>query len=90
MHQTATHQTMIVTHSTPLTMLDVPYQFSEQKNYPMADTLIHAGDVVGVTCTYVNNGPMPLTFGDSSDSEMCFTGIYKYPAGGSLFGCVSN
>jgi hypothetical protein len=90
MHQAATHQTMTVTHGTPITMLDVPYQFSEQKNYPMQDTLIHAGDSVSVTCTYVNNGPMPLVFGDSSDSEMCFTGIYKYPAGGGLFGCVSN
>jgi hypothetical protein len=29
-----------------------------------------------------------MTFGDGSDKEMCFTGMYKYPAGGSLFSCA--
>jgi hypothetical protein len=29
-----------------------------------------------------------MTFGDGSDKEMCFTGMYKYPAGGNLFGCA--
>ncbi|MDB4957281.1 MAG: hypothetical protein JWO36_4850 [Myxococcales bacterium] len=89
MHQTATHQALTVTHAgAPSTLLDTAYQFGEQKNYPMAETIVHQGDQVQVTCTYVNNTGATITFGDSSTSEMCFTGMYKYPAGGGEFGCV--
>jgi hypothetical protein len=36
----------------------------------------------------VNNTGTELRFGDSSNEEMCFTGMYKYPAGGNLFQCA--
>lgn len=91
MHQTAIHQKLEITRSGTATasmLLDVPYTFSEQKNYPMADTMIHAGDALKTTCTYVNNTGATIHFGDSSDSEMCFTGIYRYPAAHNLFGCA--
>jgi hypothetical protein len=95
MHQTAIHQSLTVTHgTTPVTMLDVDYSFFNQRNYPMADTLIHGGDQISVTCTYQNNTAVTdppghvMTFGDSSTDEMCFTGMYKYPAGGNLFQCA--
>jgi copper type II ascorbate-dependent monooxygenase-like protein len=92
MHQTAIHQQMVVTHAMqPTTMLDVPYAFSEQKNYPMQDTLLHTGDILTTTCTYQNDTSInPMTYGDSTDAEMCFTGIYKYPAGGGLYACTSS
>ena len=90
MHQIATHQRFVVTHGgVPDTMLDQPYSFTEQKNYPMAETIIHTGDLVQTTCTYVNTTGSQVNFGDSSTAEMCFTGMYKYPAGGQLFGCTS-
>jgi hypothetical protein len=97
MHQIATHQSLQVDHGGSKTMmLDAPYTFSDQKNYPMTDTLVHAGDHITTTCTYVNPTTLPngdpntttVRFGDSSDSEMCFTGIYRYPAGGNLFACA--
>jgi len=31
-----------------------------------------------------------MTWGDGSDKEMCFTGMYKYPAGGGLFQCTTG
>ena len=89
MHQTATHQKWTFTHGgTPTTLIDDNYQFAEQKNYPIADTLVAQGDTIRTTCTYVNNTGKTMTFGDGSDKEMCFTGMYKYPAGGSLFQCA--
>ena len=89
MHQTATHQKWTLTHNgTQTVLLDDNYQFEEQKNYPIADTLIAQGDTIRTTCTYVNNTGSTMTFGDGSDKEMCFTGMYKYPAGGSLFQCA--
>jgi hypothetical protein len=90
MHQIAVHQSLIVTHSgAPTTMLDAPYMFSEQKNYPMPETIFHAGDQIQTTCSYVNNTGATVNFGDSSTDEMCFTGIYKYPAGSNTYACVN-
>jgi len=89
MHQTATHQTWSYTHGgTKNTLLDDAYSFFEQRNYPIADTLVAKGDTITTVCTYVNNTGTTMTFGDGSDKEMCFTGMYKYPAGGDLFQCA--
>ena len=90
MHQTATHQKWTYTEgaNAPVTLLDDDFQFAEQKNYPIADTLLKAGDKIDTYCTYVNKTGTTKTFGDGSDKEMCFTGMYKYPAGGNLFACA--
>jgi hypothetical protein len=90
MHQIATHQSFTVTHSgTPTKLLDADYQFTEQRNYPLAETIIQNGDQITTACTYNNTTDNTITFGDSSTEEMCFTGIYKYPAGDNLFSCVT-
>lgn len=90
MHQTATHQKWTYTEGTnaPVALIDDDFSFAEQKNYPIADTLLKKGDTIDTYCTYVNNTGTTMTFGDGSDKEMCFTGMYKYPAGGSLFSCA--
>ncbi|MEP6866824.1 MAG: hypothetical protein ABJE66_39800 [Deltaproteobacteria bacterium] len=89
MHQTAVHQSLAITHNGSTSMmLDTDYQFTEQKNYPMVDTVIHAGDKITTTCSYKNNTGSTMTFGESSNNEMCFTGIYRYPAGGNLMACA--
>lgn len=87
MHQTAIHQKLTVDGNT---LLDTDYQFAEQKNYPMADTLISKGSKIEVTCTYQNDTGSVKHFGESSTDEMCFTGMYKYPADGNVFGCASG
>ncbi len=87
MHQHATHQKVRLTTGTPVTLLDDAYSFSEQKNYPMAERMVAAGTHIEVTCTFVNNTGTALKFGDSSNEEMCFSGMYKWPAGGNLFQC---
>jgi hypothetical protein len=80
-----------VTHSgTATTMLDTDYSFTEQKNHPIPETIFYSGDQIQVTCTYVNNTGSTINFGDSSNAEMCFTGMYKYPAGGNAFGCTTG
>ena len=95
MHQTGVHQKLVMTHAgVSTTLLDTAYSFGEQRNDPITDTLIHQGDQVQVTCSYINTTAInPLTFGDSANAEMCFTGIYKYPAdpnGNSLYDCTSS
>jgi len=92
MHQTAVHQKWSFTPSggAPQVLLDDDYSFTEQRNYPIADTLVHLGDVISTVCSYVNNTGAAIGFGDGSDKEMCFTGMYKYPAGGSVFQCATG
>lgn len=90
MHQFATHQKVVITPpgGSPRTLLDDAYASTEQRNYPIPTLTIAKGTRIDVTCTYVNTSGVPLRFGDSSNEEMCFTGMYKYPAGGFLFECL--
>jgi hypothetical protein len=92
MHQLATHQTFELTRGgTTMTLLDEPYSFSDQTNYPQATPIqFMQGDQVNVRCTYTNPGNTAVTWGDSSTEEMCFTGLYRYPAGGNLFECING
>jgi hypothetical protein len=94
MHQIAVHQTFSVTGPTWGTngtvLLDTDYQFGNQKNYPITDTVIHANDQVHTTCDYINTTGSDVPFGESSTDEMCFTGIYRYPAGGNLLACAAG
>ena len=104
MHQIAVHQTLTVTGATwPVggtKLLDTDYSFMDQKNYPMTDTIIHGpsmsgntpvpGDKITTTCDYVNTTGHEVDFGESSTDEMCFTGLYRYPAANNLLGCAEG
>jgi len=91
MHQTAVHQTWTITHNgTATSLIDDDFLFEEQRNYPIPDTVIRKGDRIDTVCTYINNTKVTMTWGDGSDREMCFTGMYKYPAGGNLFQCTGG
>lgn len=82
MHQAATHSKLELTRNSVKTVLhDAAYSFNEQEYYkPSAEISVAAGDRITVTCTYVNNTGQTLRFGDSSNQEMCFTGLYRYPS----------
>lgn len=67
-------------------MIDADYTFDDQQ-YHVQDPLIQlqAGDQVQVDCTYYNDRGETVHFGDSSLAEMCYAGIYRYPALGTPF-----
>lgn len=91
MHQYAKHAKMVVTPpgGSAMTVHDLAYDFEEQRNYPTsAPMLLPQGTRVDVTCTYNNTTGGNIGFGDSSNQEMCFIGMYKWPAGGHLFQCA--
>lgn len=93
MHQLAVHQKFeIVRGGVPTVLHDAPYSFAEQSYY-LQDPIyeVRGGDQIRTTCTWVNNTGQTVNFGDSSDTEMCFTGLYRYPARGSnLFQCTDT
>lgn len=73
---------------------DGAFAFGEQ-HYYLQDPVfaVQSGDQIRTTCSWVNPGSSNVTFGDSSDTEMCFTGLYRYPAppgGTNLFDCTDT
>jgi hypothetical protein len=92
MHKLATHQRVELIRGTTTTVLhDLPFDFTEQKYYLQGPEIqVQANDRINVKCTYLNNTGHDVQYGDSSDNEMCFTGLYRYPATSSnLFACTS-
>ncbi len=77
----------------PMVLHDKPYSFEEQTYWKMDPEIqVQPGDKIRVTCTWVNPvGNGAVIFGDSTNQEMCFTGMYRYPAkNAGLFQCTDN
>jgi hypothetical protein len=85
MHTFATKQKVELVHGADVRVLhDKPYKFDEQGYYavePMAS--VASGDRVRVTCTFVNGTNETVKYGDGPAAEMCFAGLYRFPATGS-------
>jgi hypothetical protein len=63
-------------------MHDQPFQFGEQGTYGLApEVILETGDVVTTTCTYDNPTARSVTFGESTNNEMCFNFAAYYPKG---------
>lgn len=83
MHQTATHMTItaLALSGAETTLFDEEYSFDSQIYQDVApEMLMGIGDRIRVDCTYDNPTGRTLRFGESSDDEMCYAGIYRYPA----------
>lgn len=91
MHQLGTHMS-IVHHSIAgsTTLLDAPYDVDEQRHYPVAPLAVRRGDTIGVTCSWKNNSDATVRYGDTSADEMCFAGLYRYPAANSGLYCDAS
>jgi hypothetical protein len=81
-HRLGTHHKFTVTRGAEVTTLhDDDYTFSEQ-NYYLAspEFAVQPGDNLQTTCTWMNDTNGTVGWGESSNKEMCFTGLYRYPA----------
>jgi hypothetical protein len=85
MHTFGTRQKVELVHGTDVHVLhDGGYMFDEQGYYPVEPIAsVATGDRVRVTCTYVNTSNASVKYGDGPGSEMCFSGLYRFPASGS-------
>jgi hypothetical protein len=81
MHQYGSHMKVVLESGSGMTTLhDGPFAFGEQVNYFLSPPVaVAGGDTIHVECTFTNPTPQTITFGDSSESEMCFVGLYRYP-----------
>ena len=91
MHQLAIHQKVeLIRGGTPTVLHDLAYDFEEQKYYlKTPEVQVQQGDQIRVSCTWVNNTGASVGFGESSNQEMCFAGLYRYPAANAgVFSCI--
>jgi len=91
MHYLGTHMKVDVAATGATTNLhDGPYDFEDQQIYPVTPTAIDVGDVVEVTCSYTNATDQTVSFGESSEAEMCFAAVFYYPAQGKPYICSDD
>ena len=89
MHTFATRQKIEHVAGTSAAVVhDNEFRFEEQRYYPVSPMRpVATGDRIRVSCTYVNSSGSPVTYGDGRNSEMCFGGLYRFPAVGSYEYC---
>lgn len=87
MHKHGTHITLTNT-ATNAKVYDADWKFDIQPTVPLSLT-VNPGDNFKLECQYNNTGTDPITYGESSDNEMCGF-IFYYTKFDALDGCVQN
>ncbi|MBK9030464.1 MAG: hypothetical protein IPL61_03840 [Myxococcales bacterium] len=83
MHQLGTHfRAEARTAAGAVTIHDDRYSFDEQRISPITPLPLAPGDTITTDCTWDNTTGATVTFGTSSDAEMCFSILFRYPATG--------
>jgi hypothetical protein len=82
MHQTGVHAKLVLNRNNGAkeTLHDRPFAFADQQSYPL-DAVVNAGDTLTTTCTFNNTTNAIVTFGPSTQNEMCYAFTTAYPAG---------
>jgi hypothetical protein len=82
MHKLGVHAKLELTRAGQTTALhDAPFDFEDQRIYPLENLDIRDGDVLTTTCSYENDTGRAVAFGQDSDDEMCFNFVTYYPMG---------
>jgi hypothetical protein len=86
MHQLGTHfKTTLTVGGQAQVLHDDDYQFDHQPVISFDPIQLSPGDAVTTACTYENPTSNSVGWGESSNSEMCFSILYRYPISGGGF-----
>ena len=86
MHQWGVHfKTTLNVNGVDQVLHDDDYTFEHQYVKTFAPIVLNAGDKIKTECTYNNTTGGELHWGESSDTEMCFSLLYRYPKQTSEF-----
>lgn len=90
MHKLGTHLKSTVTRGGgSFDLQDIDYAFESQTFQLVTPTVeLEPTDVLTTYCSYDNTTGSTVTFGESSDDEMCFTDLFYYPAQQADFICT--
>lgn len=80
MHKLGTHFKTTLTLGGEETVLhDEPYEFEHQPFLSFEPIAMQPGDTIETSCTWNNTTNQEVSFGESSESEMCFSIMYRWP-----------
>ncbi|MEJ7731907.1 MAG: hypothetical protein WKG00_22190 [Polyangiaceae bacterium] len=86
MHQLGKHlKTTLTIDGQAQVLHDEDYQFAHQPVISFEPIQLSPGDSVTTACTYKNTTSSNVGWGESSNSEMCFSILYRYPKSGGDF-----
>jgi hypothetical protein len=82
MHQLGIHMKGVAHSSMAGTVVlhDGDYDFDKQVVYPIDEVPMKKGDTVDIECTFDNTTDKNVSLGESSNAEMCFLVLHRYPA----------
>jgi hypothetical protein len=85
MHEYGRHlKTTVVASGNREVIHDAPFEFAEQRQYPLPALLpLNANDTVSTECTFENNTDALVEFGESTITEMCISVLFAYPPVGT-------
>jgi Copper type II ascorbate-dependent monooxygenase, C-terminal domain len=81
MHKLGSHMSTIINRKGGMaeTVVDNPFSFNDQREYQLSN-VVHPGDTLTTTCTWMNTTDASVGFGESTTSEMCYDFVLSYPA----------
>jgi Copper type II ascorbate-dependent monooxygenase, C-terminal domain/Copper type II ascorbate-dependent monooxygenase, N-terminal domain len=81
MHKLGAHMKTVINRKggQPEVVLDNPFSFNDQREYAVSN-VIHSGDTLTTTCSWMNTTGASVGFGESTTSEMCYNFVLSYPA----------
>jgi hypothetical protein len=80
MHQLGQHFKTTVTRGDEVIVLhDDDYEFDHQPFYAIDPITLQPGDGITTECTWNNTTSETVRWGESSDEEMCFSIVLRYP-----------
>jgi hypothetical protein len=86
MHQFGKHlKTTVIVGGVEKLLHDGDFDFADQPQIPIDPITFAPGDRVQTECTFENDTPNEIGFGESSDTEMCFSVFFRYPHTASSF-----
>jgi len=86
MHQLGTHmKTTLKVGGVDRVINDAPYDFEHQAVLAFEPIQMNPGDTITSECTWMNTTAQPVTYGESSTTEMCYSILYRFPRGTDEF-----
>jgi hypothetical protein len=61
-------------------LLDSDFDPNHQIFHPLINIFASALDDISVGCSWVNNGPDAIHFGESESDELCLSALYSTPS----------
>jgi hypothetical protein len=80
MHQWGVHfKTVLNVAGTDMTLHDDDYTFEHQDVESFTPIAVSPGDTITTSCTYNNTTGANISYGESTDTEMCYSIMYRWP-----------